>query len=108
YAAQGRLDEAREQWLLAGQLEEVDALILLGESYEPERVPPEIVDALRSEVRGVSSQVQFHLTAVLYYRLKFFRQSPLTMLLPGEWQTAVPGRYERAQDALARWEAQSG
>lgn len=107
YAAQGRIGEAREQWLLAGQLEEVDALILLGESYEPDRVPPEVVDALRSEVRGVSSQIQFHLTAVLYYRLKFFRQSPLTMVLPGEWQEAVPGRYERARNALARWEAQT-
>lgn len=103
YAARGDLDAAREQWLRAAQLDEVEALVLLGDSYPPGEVPPEVADALRSELREAASQVQFHLTGILYYRLKFFRASPIQILLPGEWQEAVPGRYDRAQQALARW-----
>jgi tetratricopeptide (TPR) repeat protein len=103
HAARGELDEAREQWLRAGQLDEVEALILLGDSYFPEPAPPEVVDTLRAEVRLATSQVQFHLTGILYYRFKFFRASPIKILLPGDWERAVPGRYARAQMALDRW-----
>ena len=55
-------------------------------------------------LRSVASQVQFHLTGILYYRFKFFRGSPVALLVPGEWQDAVPGRFSRATAALARWE----
>ncbi len=105
YAAQGDQERAREEWLRAGQLGEVEALVLLGDSYPPGDVPPEVVEALRTEVRGVASQVQFHLTGILYYRFKFYRGSPVSLLVPGEWQDAVPGRYTRATAALARWDA---
>ena len=81
----------------------MEALVLLGDSYPAGQVPDEVVDALRSELRGAASQVQFHLTGILYYRFKFFRASPITMLLPGEWQDAVPARYAEANAALARW-----
>lgn len=104
YAAQDKIEEARREWLRAGQLDEVEALVLLGDSYPAGEVPPEVVDRLRSELRGATSQVQFHLTGILYYRFKFFRGSPNTILLPGDWQDAVPARYAEAQDALARWE----
>ncbi len=104
YAAQGNLAQARDQWLQGGQLGEVEALVLLGDSYTPGSVPPEVVETLRAELRGVASQVQFHLTGILYYRFKFFRGSPVALLVPGEWQDAVPGRFSRATAALARWE----
>ncbi len=107
YAARGELEKAREQWLRAGQLDEVEALVLLGDSYPAGEVPAEVVDALRSELRLATSQVQFHLTGILYYRFKFFRGSPQTILLPGEWQRAVPGRYARAEMALERWTSET-
>ena len=107
YAAQGDLAQARDQWLQGGQLGEVEALVLLGDSYTPGAVPPEVVEALRAELRSVASQVQFHLTGILYYRFKFFRGSPVALLVPGEWQDAVPGRFSRATAALARWEEEA-
>jgi tetratricopeptide (TPR) repeat protein len=103
HAARGELEEAREQWLRASQLDQVEALVLLGDSYPVDGVPAEVVDALRSELRLATSQVQFHLTGILYYRFKFFRGSPHAILLPGDWQRAVPGRYARAEMALERW-----
>jgi len=106
YAALGDLDRARLEWLRAGQLGEVEALVLLGDSDPPGQVPPEVADTLRAELRTVASQVQFHLTGILYYRFKFFRASPYVILLPGDWRDAVPGRYTRATDALARWETE--
>lgn len=108
YADQGDLDRARDQWLRAGQLGEVEALVLLGDSYPAGGVPEEVVGALRSELRGATSQVQFHLTGILYYRFKFFRQSPVAILLPGEWQDAVPARLSKARSALARWTSEVG
>ncbi len=105
YAALGDLDRARLEWLRAGQLKEVEALVLLGDSYEPGRVPGEVVDALQDDLRSAASQVQFHLTGILYYRFKFFRGSPFVILLPGDWRDAVPGRFARATAALERWQS---
>lgn len=101
--AQGRTDDARREWVRAGRLGEVEALVLLGDSYPAGQVPSEVVDTLRAELNSATSEVQFHLIGILYYRFKFFRGSPVTILLPGEWQQAVPAHYARAQDALARW-----
>ncbi len=106
YAALGDLERARLEWLRAGQLDEVEALMLLGDSYSSGQVPDEVAGALRAELRSVSSQVQFHLTGILYYRFKFFRASPFVILLPGDWRDAVPGRYTRATETLVRWESE--
>lgn len=103
YAAQGDLAGARGQWLLGGQLDEVESLVLLGDSYPAGQVPSEVVDALRARLNEAASEVQFHLTGILYYRRSFYRGSPIDILLPGEWQQAVTGRYARARDALERW-----
>jgi hypothetical protein len=35
--------------------------------------------------------------------MKFARESPSTILMPGDWQDAVPGEYEMIQQALQRW-----
>lgn len=101
YEAGGELEEARRQWLRAGQLDQLDALVLLGDSYPVEDVPAEVVEAVQSELRR--ADVNRRLVGILYYRFKFFRGSPTTILLPGEWQDAVSGRFARAEEALARW-----
>jgi len=105
YAELGDSENARVEWLRGGQLGEVEALVLLGDSYLPGEVPEKVADALRGELRTATSQVQFHLTGILYYRFKFFRESPFAILLPGAWRGVVPGRYSRAIDALERWES---
>ncbi len=101
HAAQGDLAGARGQWLRAGELGEIEALVLLGDSYPPGEVPAEVVQMLRSEVG--EAELHFHLVGILYYRFKFYRASPFAILLPGDWQEAVPGEHARGQEALARW-----
>jgi O-antigen ligase len=103
YAAQRRIDDARAQWLRAGELGEVEALVLLGDTFAPGEVPSEVIGRLRGELNDAASQVQFHITGILYYRHKFFRGSPNITLLPGDWTQAVPARYADARDALDRW-----
>jgi hypothetical protein len=66
-------------------------------------VPSEVITALRSRLNEAASEVQFDLPNILYYRFKFFRGAPIQLLLPGDWQQAVPGPYALAQSALARW-----
>lgn len=101
YEANGELDSARREWLRASQLDQLDALVLLGESYPLGETPQAVVEAVQAELRRVD--VDRRLVGILYYRLKFFRGSPSVILLPGEWQSAVPGRVARAEEALARW-----
>lgn len=105
YAAQRQTGDARAQWLRAGELGEVEALVLLGDTFLPGQVPQEVIDRLRGELNDAASQVQFHITGILYYRAKFFRGAPNITLLPGDWTQAVPARYADARDAVERWEA---
>lgn len=105
YAAAGDLDRARAEWLRAGQLNETDALVLLGDSYSAGQVPQEVIDALRGKLNEASSYIQFDLPNILYYRFKFYRAAPAQLILPGDWQKALPGPYVLAQDALKRWTA---
>ncbi len=103
YAVQGDLDRARKEWTLAGQLDDAGALVLLGDSYPPRQVPPEVVDRLEKLAPLTAGGARFYLIGILYYRMKFARESPPTILLPGDWQDAVPGEYDRIQQALERW-----
>ena len=100
YDAQGEVEEARRQWLRAGQLRQPEALALLGDSFAPDPVPPEIVRALRSQL---ADGEPYHSLGSRYYRRSFYRASPSALLLPGEWQQATPRAFLRATDALARW-----
>ena len=103
HAAQGDVQKARRQWLLAGQLGDAEGLLLLGDSYPPGQVPLEVMRRAGEQLGSLGSAVQFDLIGYLYYRMKFGRASPVVMLLPGDWQQAVPGQYFRMQEALARW-----
>ena len=100
YEVQGEVEDARRQWLRAGQLRQPEALALLGDSFAPDTVPPEIVRALRSQL---ADGEPYHSLGSLYYRRSFYRASPNVLLLPGEWQQATPGALLRARSALVRW-----
>jgi len=103
YTAQGDLDRARKEWTLAGQLDDAEALVLLGDSYPPRQVPPEIVDRLGKLAPTTGGGASFYLIGILYYRMKFARESPVAILMPGDWQDALPREYEMIQQALQRW-----
>jgi O-antigen ligase/Flp pilus assembly protein TadD len=103
YAVQDDTDRARKEWTLAGQLDDAEALVLLGDSYPPGQVPPEVVDRLQKLAPLTAGGARFYLIGILYYRMKFARESPSTILLPGDWQDAVPGEYEKIEQALERW-----
>jgi tetratricopeptide (TPR) repeat protein len=105
YAAQGDLAGARREWLLAGQLSQAEALILLGDTYLPGEVPGGVVARLEALAPVVAGGARRHAAANVYYRMKFGRQPPRTALIPGEWQSALPREYIMAQEALARWRA---
>jgi O-antigen ligase/Flp pilus assembly protein TadD len=104
YAAEGDLDRARKDWTLAGQLDQAEALVLLGDSYPPGQVPPEIVDRLEKLAPLTAGGARYYLVGILYYRMKFARESPSTILMPGDWQDALPGEYQMIQQALRRWQ----
>jgi tetratricopeptide (TPR) repeat protein/O-antigen ligase len=103
YASQGDLEAARHEWVLAGQLEDPEGLLLLGDSYPPGEVPQEVIDRLGELLYKVGSAVQSDILSILYYRMKFGRAAPITILIPGDWQQAVPGNYVAMQQALSRW-----
>jgi len=103
YKTQGDVDRARDHWVRAGQLDETDALVMLGDTYPADAVPPEVVEALRTRMDKATSEVQLPLTTILYYRRSFYRGAPIDILLPGDWQTSMPARFARAFDALNRW-----
>jgi len=103
YTAQGDLERARKEWTLAGQLDQAEALVLLGDSYPVGQVPPEIIDRLEKLAPLTAGGARFYLIGILYYRMKFARESPSTILMAGDWQDALPGEYEMIQQALQRW-----
>lgn len=103
YAARGDLERAREEWLRGSQLDDPQALLLLGDSYPPGQVPDEVVQRLESLLSGSATGPRQHLEGILYYRSRFARGSPLTMLVPGGWQRAVPTAVLEMEEALARW-----
>lgn len=105
YAAQGDVTRARAEWTTGGQLGEAESLLLLGESYPPGQVPPEVVKRLRELAPAVAEGPRDYLIGYLYYRMRFSRESSPIILLPGEWQDAIPGLYDRIQQALERWQA---
>lgn len=110
YAETGDVEEARHQWLLGAQLEDPQAALLLGDSYLPGRVPDEVIrrgEELLPLAGGsvLIDGVQRYLLGILYYRMRFGRQSPVTILIPGDWQEAAPAQFVALSEALARWRA---
>jgi tetratricopeptide (TPR) repeat protein len=104
YAAQGDVARAREDWTTGGQLDDAESLLLLGQSYPAGQVPAEIVDRLDRLAPSTGGGARSYAIGWVYFRMKFDRQEPAgSVLLPGEWQNAVPSLYDRIQQALERW-----
>ncbi len=103
YQAKGNLDEARRQWVVGGQLEEPESLLLLGDSYPAGQVPSELPDRLQTLLGGSGTSIQNDIISILYYRLRYGRLSPSFALIPGDWHTAVPRVYTLMNNAIQRW-----
>lgn len=109
YSAAGDLERARREWLLGAQLDDPRAAMLLGDSYAPGPVPSEVVRR-GEEILSFSGSnlavggVQRYLLGILYYRMKFRRESPTVILVPGEWQEALGGPYGALSEGLGRWQ----
>ena len=104
YAAQGDVTRAREEWASGAQLGEAESLLLLGDTYPAGQVPAEVVKRLAYLAPSVGGGARSYVIGYVYYRMKYGRQEPAgNVLLPGDWQKAVPGLYDRIQQALERW-----
>ena len=103
FADGGDVDEARRQWVRGGELGEGESLRLLGDSYPRGKVPQQVQDRLEALASTSGSSVRNDLISVLYYRMRFWRLSPVFALIPGTWQDAVPRPYAEWQEALQRW-----
>jgi O-antigen ligase/tetratricopeptide (TPR) repeat protein len=108
YFKAGDLERARHEWLLGAQLDDARAAMLLGDSYAPAPVPDDVVrraeDILSYAGTNLAAGgVQRYLLGILYYRMKFHRESPTVILVPGDWQEALGGPYAALSEALGRW-----
>jgi tetratricopeptide (TPR) repeat protein len=108
YSKAGDLERARHEWLLGAQLDDPRAAMLLGDSYAPAPVPQEVVRRAQGILYSGDTNltvggVQLYLLGILYYRMKFHRESPTTILVPGEWEAALGGPYAALSEALGRW-----
>jgi hypothetical protein len=67
-------------------------------------VPAEIVDRLVRLAPSTGGGARSYAIGWVYFRMKFDRQEPAgNVLLPGDWQNAVPSLYDRIQQALEQW-----
>jgi O-antigen ligase/tetratricopeptide (TPR) repeat protein len=108
YFEAGDLERARHEWLLGAQLDDPRAAMLLGDSYAPAPVPQEVVRRAEDILSFAGTNlavggVQRYLLGILYYRMKFHRESPTVILVPGDWQEALGGPYAALSEALGRW-----
>jgi hypothetical protein len=99
----GNLDEARHQWVIGAQLDEAESVLLLGDSYPAGETPPELPGRLEALIKTSGSTIQNDIVSILYYRMRYGRLSPVSALIPGDWQTALPRPYVEMQEALQRW-----
>jgi len=108
YFKAGDLERARHEWLLGAQLDDPRAAMLLGDSYAPAPVPEEVVRRAQEILYSGDTNltvggVQLYLLGILYYRMKFHRESPTIILVPGDWEGALGGPYAALSEALGRW-----
>jgi tetratricopeptide (TPR) repeat protein len=107
YSQAGDLERARHEWLLGAELDDPRAAMLLGDSYtgpvpgSAVRQAEEILSFAGTNL--AAGDVQRYLLGILYYRMKFRRESPAIILIPGEWQDALGGPYTALSEALGRW-----
>lgn len=107
YAARGDIEEAKRQWVIGGQLEEAESILLLGNTYPKGQVPGDIIDRLAELVGSSGTSVQNDVISILYYRLRYARMSPRFAMIPGDWQTAVPRHYQNMKNTVLRWQQEA-
>ena len=108
HAARGDIEHAKHEWVIAGQLEDAEAIMLLGDTYPPGDVPEDLVERLATLLGGSGTSVQNDIPSVLYYRLRYGRLSPLDAMIPAEWQSAVPRIYQDMRNKLTEWRNEGG
>ncbi len=119
-AHDGSLDEVRHQLMLAADLGDPDAALLLYYTFkkpppplagnlslpfEEGDMPDEVKDRLEAALPQSGSLVydqgiQDYLLGILYYRPRFFRESPTSILIPGDWLDLSSPRTLLIQNAL--------
>ncbi len=110
HTLQGDVESAKHQWLIGGQLEEAESIMLLGETYPPGEVPADLIGRLATLLGNSGTSIKNDTISILYYRLRYGRLSPLRAIITGEWQTAVPRIYNDMNNKLQEWrtEARTG
>jgi Flp pilus assembly protein TadD len=118
----GDMAQARHQLLLATDLGDPDAALILYYTYAapPQslrdnlhltadgRTPPaEVIQRLRAALPQSAgfvydNGIQDYLLGILYYRPRYFRESPATILIPGDWLNLRSPRTLAIQAALAQ------
>jgi tetratricopeptide (TPR) repeat protein len=106
FATSGDIESARHEWVLASDLEQAEAVMLLGDSYRPQDRPADLDDRLEELLATTGSSVQNDLISILYYRARWGRMSPVLAMIPGDWQTATPRLYDDMQATLERWRSE--
>jgi tetratricopeptide (TPR) repeat protein len=118
--AGGDLAGLRHELLLATQLGDPDAPLLLAQTYglplaatarealrlpaSDEPPPKQLVERLEAALPRSASMVydggQHYLLGILYYRTRFLRESPVSLLIPGEWIALASPRALQLLDSL--------
>jgi hypothetical protein len=123
-AGSGDLGRVRHELAIASHLGDPDATLLLTYTYEPPRVstpvisrikalanpgplPQPVLDRLHIALPASSpvvfdNGIQYYLLGALYYRVRFLRESPTSILVPGEWLQFASPRSSLIAEALEK------
>jgi O-antigen ligase/Flp pilus assembly protein TadD len=118
----GDLGRVRHELAIASHLGDPDATLLLTYTYEPPEVstpvlsrlvslaqpgplPAPVLERLRVALPASSPMVfdngiQYYPLGALYYRVRFLRESPTSILVPGEWLQFASPRSSLIIEAL--------
>jgi O-antigen ligase len=120
----GDLQDVRHELAVAAHLKDPDAAMLLAATYgpplretpvlrrvkqlaQPDDVPAPVVDLLEKALRNSAPMVfddgiQRYALGILYYRVRFMRESPTSILVPGSWIAFASPRSLLIQEMLEK------
>ncbi|HEY7268559.1 MAG TPA: O-antigen ligase family protein, partial [Dehalococcoidia bacterium] len=124
----GDLDAVRRQLMLAADLGDPDGALLLYYTYaqpptdiarntqlptSATQPPKQVIDRLQKALPASApfvydSGIQDYLLGILYYRPRYFRESPTSILIPGDWINLASPRTLFIQQALKEARAGEG
>ena len=112
----GDIDRVRRELMLGAYLGDPDAALLLSYTYAPpgitrpsnivanlrlpstpDPIPGPVIERLEATLRTAAPMfldhgVQRYRLGILYYRVRFLRESPASIIVPGEWITFASPR----------------